>query len=165
VNTLGGGRAFVVRRWTLLGAALAMALVSCGGKSAGGDAGGTAGADGGAGAGGGDAAAEIVLSHGACDLVAQDCPDGTRCDFFCDGQAASIGCRPGSTGGALGAACSSTAPCAKGTGCLATSGSGIQCRAYCASDADCQVGRCHVVNVAVACGAPDAGALVLRVCF
>jgi hypothetical protein len=150
------------RSRALVGAAMLATVVSCGGKSAGVDAGG-AGGDGGA--GGGDAAAEAVVSHGACELFAQDCPDGTRCDFFCDGQVASIGCRPGATGAALGQPCSASAPCTKGTGCVATSGSGVQCRAYCASDADCQVGRCHVVNLNIACGAADGGALVIRVCF
>jgi hypothetical protein len=151
----------------LRGAVLVAALASCGGKSAGTDAGGGAGVGGGTGAGGGDAASEAapILSHGACDLVAQDCPDGTRCDFFCDGQTASIGCRAGATGAALGQPCSGTAPCAKGTGCLATAGSGILCRQYCNSDADCATGRCHVVTVTVACGAPGGGALVMKVCF
>jgi hypothetical protein len=150
-----------------LAAALGFGLVSCGGKATGPDAGGGAGGGGGAGAGGGDAAAESspVLSHGACDLVGQDCPDGTRCDFFCDGQTASIGCRLGATGAAPGQACSALAPCTKGTGCLAPTGSGVMCRPYCNSDGDCPTGRCHVVTVNVACGAPDGGALVMKVCF
>ncbi|HEY2730031.1 MAG TPA: hypothetical protein VGK52_08815 [Polyangia bacterium] len=146
----------------LLAAVLACGLVSCGGKSAGPDAGGLGG-----GGGAGDASADssLVLSKGACALAGSDCADGTRCDFFCDGQTASIGCRPGVAGAALGQTCSGSAPCAKGTGCLATSSSGIMCRKYCSGDADCPTGRCHVVNVAIACGGPDAGALVLQVCF
>jgi len=144
----------------LLAAVLASGLVSCGGRSAGVDAGGGDGAA-------GDASADSspVLSHGACALAGDDCADGTRCDFFCDGQTASIGCRPGVAGTALGQACSGAAPCAKGTGCLATAASGIMCRKYCSSDADCLTGRCHIVNVTIVCGAPDAGALVLQVCF
>jgi hypothetical protein len=56
-------------------------------------------------------------------------------------------------------------PCLKGTGCLATSGSGVMCRQYCNGDADCPAGRCHNVNVAINCGVPDAGTLALKVCF
>jgi hypothetical protein len=147
----------------LLAAVVACGLVSCGGKSAGPDAGGGSAGGGGGGDASGDSSP--VLSKGACALAGSDCPDGTRCDFFCDGQTASIGCRPGVAGAALGQTCSGSAPCAKGTGCLATSSSGIICRKYCSSDADCPTGRCHVVNVTIVCGGPDAGALVLQVCF
>jgi hypothetical protein len=107
-----------------------------------------------------------ILSTGACDLFAQDCPDGFKCDFFCDGANAIIGCRPGATGAAIGAACSGTQPCTKGTGCLANPATGTICRPYCQTDADCPVGRCHIVNTTVGCAA-DAGStrLVIRFCF
>jgi hypothetical protein len=139
---------------------------SCGGKSAsppGNDAGGSS--EGGVSTDGPSEGGPI-LSQGACDLFLQDCPDGTRCDFFCDGASASIGCRPGATGGAVGATCSAAKPCTKGTGCLANAATGVLCRPYCQSDADCSVGHCHVVNVAVGC-APDAGSttLVIKFCF
>jgi hypothetical protein len=158
-----------------------VASTSCSGKAASGDAGaGAAGSDGAdeAGAGGADGPSDLgapngdapgegpLLSHGACDLFQQDCPDVSRCDFFCDGASASIGCRPGATGAAVGEACSGTQPCARGTGCLANAATGTICRPYCQTDADCAVGRCHVVNVAVGC-APDAGSttLVIKFCF
>jgi hypothetical protein len=151
----------------LLALATGVPSAACGGKSAGADASGAAGSSGaGGGAGTGDASSDTAgLSQGACGLVAQDCPAGTRCDFFCDVGSPAIGCRPGETGAAVGQTCSGAAPCSKGTGCFATSTSGMQCRSYCDSDADCATGTCHVVHVAVAC-APDAGStLVLKFCF
>jgi hypothetical protein len=131
---------------------------SCGGSSTAGP--GDAGGSNDAGASEGP-----ILSHGACDLFAQDCPDGTRCDFFCDGASATIGCRAGATGAAAGQMCSNTNPCAKGTGCLANATTGTLCRPYCQSDADCAVGRCHIVSVAVGCAPGAMTTLMIRSCF
>jgi hypothetical protein len=143
-----------------------MATSSCSGKSARSPGDASPSSDGEGDGAGADGRSEAILSHGACDLFLQNCPDGTRCDFFCDGASATIGCRPGATGGAVGQTCSSTSACAKGTGCLANPATGVICRPYCQSDADCPTGHCHIVNVSVGC-APDAGAstLVIKFCF
>ena len=101
----------------------------------------------------------------ACDPAAQNCPADQKCDFRCQGSAAVVDCQPSTDGGAVGSACSTTAPCSRGTGCLSVAGMGVACRKYCSGDGDCATGeRCHNVTVAVACGA-GATSFALHVCY
>jgi hypothetical protein len=101
----------------------------------------------------------------ACEPALQDCPAGLKCDFFCDGTRARVGCRSEAPGaGAAGAVCGGSAVCGKGTGCLAAGPASAVCRPYCNSDAECSAGRCQTANITVACGGAQAP-LMLKICF
>ena len=130
----------------MLAAAAALMFSSCGGSSGAADAG--SGQD----VGTTDAAVDGVIT---CDPAAQDCPGAQKCDFICPGSLPVVTCGDDGSS-ALGAACSFSMPCAKGTGCLALpSGGGAICRKYCAGDGDCATGeRCHNDNVSVRCSGP-----------
>jgi len=130
--------------------AVALAVSACGKSSSSpGDSGGVDAPD--AVDGGG-----MDLASLACDPAAQNCPAGSKCDFFCQGSSAVVDCQASSDGGAVGTACSTTTmQCARGTGCISMpSGGGPVCRKYCAGDGDCATGeRCHNVTVGVTCSA------------
>jgi len=101
-----------------------------------------------------------------CALAAQDCPSsGDKCDFGCQGTMAVISCTHSTDGGAIGGACSATAPCARGGACLTAEDAGVACRKYCAGDGDCAAGqRCHNVTVVVTCGGTSTP-LSLHYCY
>ena len=140
-----------------LAAAVALTAVACGsGKGAGTDA----AVDGGS---GGDVAADAPAA--SCDPAAQKCASGSECDFGCQGGAAVIACRPDNGTGAIGAACTMTMPCAKGSACIGSVDAGVICRKYCASDGDCAAGqRCHNDSVSINCGTPLT-VLLLHTCY
>ena len=129
-------------------AAVLLATAGCGGK------GGGTPTDGGA-----DVPADTGrdvpadTGSGGCDPALQDCAAGSKCDFGCQGTTAVIACRAGVDGGAVGTTCSTSVPCAGGTGCLTAPDAGSLCRKYCTTDPECATGeRCHNVSVSIACG-------------
>jgi hypothetical protein len=129
-------------------AVLLLASGGCGGKS------GPASTDGGA-DGPADTGMDVPAETGAgaCDPALQNCAAGSKCDLGCQGSTAVLSCHAGVDGGAVGATCSASTLCARGTGCLTAPDAGSLCRKYCAGDPDCATGeRCHNVSVAVNCG-------------
>lgn len=139
----------------MLAAAAALAIAACGGKSA-------AKADATTDATVADAGADSGAA--GCDPALQDCPAGSRCDFGCEGSTAVLACHAGADGGAVAAPCSATAPCTRGTGCVATTDAGSLCRKYCTVDGDCATGeRCH--NVSVSLGCAGGQLLNLHLCY
>jgi hypothetical protein len=136
-------------------ALLALAAAACGSNSAAPDA--ATGGD------AGDATAEAAPF--ACDPAAQNCASGSECDFACEGGAAVVACRADNGSGALGAACSASMPCVKGTACIGSADAGVICRKYCAGDGDCLAGqRCHNDSVGINCGTPIT-MLLLHTCY
>src|SRR4051794_6070465 len=115
-------------RCVLLAAIAAMAAPAC-----------SSGADPGKDAGpGGDAVADTTDAVvAACDLAAQNCATGSKCDFGCQGTATAVLCQADNGSAAIGSACSAAMPCAKGAGCLTMSTTGSLCLKYCAGDGDC----------------------------
>src|SRR5262245_53282922 len=123
-------------------AALLVAACGCGSNNSGGTDGSSSGSPDGGG---------VAVT---CDPAAQTCGGGMQCDFFCDGTKLVVGCRADSGGSQdAGVACSATAPCARGSGCLTAAGSGASCKKYCASAADCPTGTCQPATIGVNCGA------------
>jgi len=120
------------------------------------------------------AAADLAIDQGGapdggattCALAAQDCPSSAdKCDFGCQGTTLVVACIPGVGGGAIGSACSATAPCGRGGGCLTAVDAGTACRKYCAGDGDCASGeRCHNVTVAITCGGTSTP-MLLHYCY
>lgn len=101
----------------------------------------------------------------ACEPGLQDCPAGSKCDFFCTGANATIGCRADDGAGVeLGMICGGSRVCKKGSGCFAAAGSNALCRQYCTSDGDCTTGQCQTATIAIACGGVSMP-LMMKVCF
>lgn len=93
-----------------------------------------------------DAAVGQVPVH--CDVVAQDCPAGKRCDFFCDDGVLVIGCvLESATPTPVGQTCGAQDPdagtgisgCAKGSGCFGGANA-VTCVQYCRAGSPCPAG-------------------------
>jgi hypothetical protein len=110
---------------------------------------------------GGDVAMDAVVM--SCDPFTQNCPAGSKCDLVCNGTT-TVACRADNGGGAPHSVCSSSIPCAKGTGCLTLADAGSTCMKFCAGDGDCATGeRCHNVDVTL-CGGP-LEPMFLHICY
>jgi hypothetical protein len=105
-----------------------------------------------------------------CDVVAQDCVAGTRCDFFCERGRVVIGClAETSEAVALGDMCRGQAGgsnCMKGTGCFASSAKPQSCHRYCREGSVCPDGTaCDTASVIRAgCSAGSADDIPVHVC-
>jgi len=112
-------------------------LVACSGSSAGYLDGGVVLGDGG-----------LAVVPVRCDVVAQTCGAGKRCDFTCDNGTLVIDCvtAPANPGG-VGASCagsdggiSTGSSCGAGTGCFGSAGKGPMCYRYCKDGSECPAG-------------------------
>jgi hypothetical protein len=83
-----------------------------------------------------------------CDVVAQTCGAGKRCDFTCDNGTLVIGCITAAANPAqVGQSCagsdggiSTGSSCGAGTGCFGSGGKPAMCYRYCKAGSDCPTG-------------------------
>lgn len=100
-----------------------------------------------------------------CDPGAQTgCPQGQKCDLFCNGSIGALGCRDDRGRGEVAEACDNVNRCQKGTACLGLKG-GAQCTKFCSSDTDCGAGTlCKPAAIALSCGAGRGEPITVAVC-
>jgi len=90
-----------------------------------------------------------------CDVAAQDCPAGQRCDFTCEDGVLVIACTPEVASPAkLGESCSggrdagtlTGSNCTRGTGCFTTVQKPASCYQYCKTGSECPAGTTCMTN-------------------
>jgi hypothetical protein len=109
-----------------------------------------------------------------CDVVAQTCGAGQRCDFTCDNGTLVIGCitAPASPS-QVGASCagsdggiSTGSSCVAGTGCFSAAGKPASCFRYCKAGSDCPAGTTCNTTVRFRAVCPNgAGDLPVGLCL